>query len=152
MKKIWKPLRGKIGLLLALGSLPFMLEIGIADSLTRSQKSAAILAIAVLCWGTAAALWISAWRYLSAPLSRQWAQWNGRHDTPAQQKRMRRAKNPGFSLVSLDRDMAAAVIQDDHRYRTTLTFCSCPDYQKRHLPCKHMYFLAHELSLQELDG
>jgi len=151
MRKIWKTLRGKIAALLAIGSLLFILEVAIADSLTPAQKTASILAVVLLCWGTAAVLCISAHRYLAAPLSRQWEKWAGRHDTPSQQKRMRRAKKPAFTLVSLDRDLAAAVIQDDHRYRTTLTYCSCSDYQKRHLPCKHMYFLARELGLQELE-
>ena len=32
-------------------------------------------------------------------------------------------------------------------YRTTLTKCTCPDFGKRHVPCKHMYNLAYNLGL-----
>ena len=32
-------------------------------------------------------------------------------------------------------------------YRTTLNDCTCPDFQHRHQPCKHMYRIALELGL-----
>lgn len=35
-------------------------------------------------------------------------------------------------------------------YETTLTNCTCYDFQERHLPCKHIYRLAVELGLIEI--
>ena len=32
-------------------------------------------------------------------------------------------------------------------YRTTLSDCTCPDFQFRHTPCKHMYYLACDMGL-----
>lgn len=153
MKKVLKTIRGKIAVLLAVVPLLLILEIFIADTLSTNEKWAAVLAILVLCLVPAVILWVSGWRYVKAPLGGRWAQWDGRHDVPPQQKRMKRAARPKFYAVSIDRDMGTASFQDEHRYRTTLTYCSCPDYQKRHLPCKHMYYLAHELGIQDLpDG
>lgn len=33
------------------------------------------------------------------------------------------------------------------KYRTTLKKCSCPDFQKRNVPCKHMYYLARKCNI-----
>lgn len=35
----------------------------------------------------------------------------------------------------------------EYDYVTTLTSCACMDYQRRLLPCKHMYRLAHEFDV-----
>jgi len=35
----------------------------------------------------------------------------------------------------------------NQKYHTTLKNCSCPDFQERHLPCKHMYKLAYLLGI-----
>lgn len=32
-------------------------------------------------------------------------------------------------------------------YCTTLSDCTCPDFQFRHTPCKHMYYLACDMGL-----
>jgi len=34
---------------------------------------------------------------------------------------------------------------DNSNYETTYVSCTCPDYTKRKLPCKHIYRLRHEL-------
>ena len=37
-------------------------------------------------------------------------------------------------------------------YEVYLEECTCRDFAVRKLPCKHMYRLAHELSVFQLDG
>lgn len=38
-----------------------------------------------------------------------------------------------------------------HYYETTLTSCTCPDHQSRHIPCKHMIALAIKASALTVD-
>lgn len=33
-----------------------------------------------------------------------------------------------------------------NRYLTSASFCTCKDFRVRRLPCKHMFFLAHEMT------
>ena len=35
------------------------------------------------------------------------------------------------------------------KYATTLIGCTCPDFVEREKPCKHMYWLAHELGVDD---
>lgn len=37
-------------------------------------------------------------------------------------------------------------------YTATLSKCTCNDFVKRKLPCKHMYSLAHQLGYIELQA
>ena len=34
------------------------------------------------------------------------------------------------------------------QYHTTLSGCTCPDFQKRKVPCKHMYYLAIKCNIE----
>lgn len=38
--------------------------------------------------------------------------------------------------------VASVLGSSGNRYKVTLLHCSCPDFQRRGLPCKHMYLLA----------
>lgn len=40
---------------------------------------------------------------------------------------------------------SAEVIGSDGTYDVTLNNCTCFDFESRGLPCKHMYYFAHEL-------
>lgn len=48
--------------------------------------------------------------------------------------------------------ISAAIRSDDHFYNTSLTGCSCPDFQNRHIPCKHMLFLSYTSGLMLLNN
>lgn len=48
--------------------------------------------------------------------------------------------------------ISAAIKSDDHFYNTSLTGCSCPDFQNRHIPCKHMLFLSYTSGLMLLNN
>ena len=48
--------------------------------------------------------------------------------------------------------MSATIRSDEHFYNTTLSSCSCPDFQNRHIPCKHMLFLSYTSGLLLLNS
>lgn len=72
------------------------------------------------------------------------------HNTPAQKTRQDRAKYDNMIVLAVDKNSKEATIQSANEYGTiyhvTTQNCSCPDFQKRGLPCKHMYKLDMELS------
>lgn len=75
---------------------------------------------------------------------RIWAKWDGIQGMPASD---RKARGVGgrLTVTSLDKqNFIGNYVGSDGktRYRTTLLHCSCPDFQKRNVPCKHMYNLA----------
>ena len=65
------------------------------------------------------------------------------HDAEGQDVRFDRAMYQRISILSFDSGSGKAVIQGTHgTYETTLDSCSCEDFQRRGLPCKHIYKLA----------
>lgn len=75
-----------------------------------------------------------------------WSKWNDCHDYPSQVDRQERAREAILTPLSIS-GQRAQFQGEEEQYRTTLLTCSCPDFQKRHKPCKHMYRLAMELDL-----
>ena len=71
----------------------------------------------------------------------------GLHNDLEQLKRQKSACK--LHVVSVDRENQTGIIND---YEVTLSSCKCVDFGRRKLPCKHMYRLAHELSLFYLEG
>lgn len=77
-----------------------------------------------------------------------WNKWAACHNLPGQSDRLLRGKSSKYSPVSIDKKNCSAKMQGrDGMYNVTLTKCDCMDFQKRQLPCKHMYRLAIELGL-----
>ncbi len=65
------------------------------------------------------------------------------HDAEGQDVRFDRAMYQRISILSFDSGSGKAVIQGTHgTYETTLDSCTCEDFQRRGLPCKHIYKLA----------
>lgn len=67
-----------------------------------------------------------------------------------QQNRMNRAKYEAMRIVELDKVRQTAIIENSTRdsfYTVTLNSCTCPDFQKRGLPCKHIYKLRNTLGI-----
>lgn len=57
--------------------------------------------------------------------------------------RVERAKFEDFYFSDIDEQAYSALtITKNGRYRTSLNNCTCPDYQKRKKPCKHIYRLS----------
>lgn len=75
-----------------------------------------------------------------------WTKWKDCHDHPSQVDRQERAREAILTPLSISGQRAQFQGEED-QYRTTLLTCSCPDFKKRHKPCKHMYRLAMELDL-----
>lgn len=68
------------------------------------------------------------------------------HDLPDQQKRIASARKAATSPEHIDKDAGSGVFPGSGKdpYQTTFNSCTCVDFSKRHLPCKHMYRLAIE--------
>lgn len=77
---------------------------------------------------------------------------NDIHTDEAQIERQGRAMTYGFDF-SIDEKSQTAVFSsttDIPYYVTSLSECNCYDFQKRGLPCKHIYRLAAELGYIEI--
>lgn len=65
------------------------------------------------------------------------------HETPGQLERVEHSLSKSIAVLSYDSRYKIAKIQGKTSiYLTSHARCSCPDYRKRKLPCKHMYALA----------
>lgn len=81
-----------------------------------------------------------------------WDKWSGTHDSPDQQKRLASAKKSACTPVSLDQKACTGTFKGSSGTHTTaLDHCSCVDFNRRRLPCKHMYRLAMELGAFQAD-
>lgn len=79
-----------------------------------------------------------------------WEQWSACHDAPDQQKRLSSAKTAACTPIELDRDAGTGTFSGSSgTHSASLDKCSCIDFNRRRLPCKHMYRLAMELGLIE---
>ncbi|MDR0569751.1 MAG: SWIM zinc finger domain-containing protein [Clostridiales Family XIII bacterium] len=91
-------------------------------------------------------LWRPAFEYAKADAAAVWRRW-GRHGR-------RKSKND-FEHVKFARVYANTKYglmgqpEDGVRVRTTLESCTCRDFTREGLPCKHMCRLAHTLGLYE---
>lgn len=74
------------------------------------------------------------------------------HLQPDQIKRAASAKKKDTTPASVDTETRSAVFPGSGKnpYVTTMHDCTCGDFFRRHLPCKHMYRLAMELG--EMQG
>jgi len=68
------------------------------------------------------------------------------HEGYDQLQRQQRALD--LKMTSVNRDKQTGTIKD---YFVSLDKCTCVDFQKRHKPCKHIYRLAFELGIFDLD-
>lgn len=74
------------------------------------------------------------------------------HDEPYQIERQDRACDKCYTPLSLDVSTSSGCFRGrESDYSTTLVWCSCTDFQRRALPCKHIYRLAHEFDVFILD-
>ena len=72
---------------------------------------------------------------------------------PDQLKRQKSAMGAKCAPVSIDYEQKQAIFKGSGKnpYTTTVSTCTCRDYFVRHLPCKHIYRLRHELGLINLE-
>ena len=71
------------------------------------------------------------------------------HDDPEQIKRQKSASEAKLTPQSIDHAHQIAVFKGSGKkpYDTTLEKCTCIDFFRRRLPCKHIYRLAFELGV-----
>lgn len=82
-----------------------------------------------------------------------WNDWDDSiHKDEAQIARQGRAMNYPFTFKVNKKQKNArfSSTTDLPYYDTTLSSCTCYDFQERHLPCKHIYRLAVELGIIEI--
>lgn len=91
--------------------------------------------------------------YLAIPASQWWGVWDESLSSNAQKTRMNRAKSGELTPWHVNAKFKNAVFvgSEGGKYLTTLKKCTCPDFQKRGVPCKHMFYLANEMHLLGSD-
>ncbi len=75
------------------------------------------------------------------------------HESPDQKKRMETAKKSATTPQSVDKEGMTAIFKGSGKnpYVTTLNDCTCGDFFRRGLPCKHIYRLIAELNEEEVQ-
>jgi len=74
------------------------------------------------------------------------------HATDYARKRMKSAKSSKLTPIKIDSDDLYGYFQGSHgRYETWLDHCPCGDFIRSKLPCKHIYRLAMELGVINMD-
>ncbi len=76
------------------------------------------------------------------------------HNDPEQIKRQTSARDKKLTPVNIDFANSIGYFKGSGKnpYTATLTDCSCGDFIRRRLPCKHMYRLAHEINVGSLGS
>lgn len=83
----------------------------------------------------------------------EWSDWDPAiHDREDQIDRQRRSQTYPFlfDIVHGEKMGIFSSTSDLPYYETTLSHCTCYDFQYRKLPCKHIYRLAQELGIIEI--
>lgn len=75
-----------------------------------------------------------------------WDNWDEKiHRYPEQYARLERALNEPPAILQYDKNFKMAKVESQSTSKCYLVRkegCSCPDFKKRNIPCKHMYHLA----------
>lgn len=87
--------------------------------------------------------------YEATSAAELWAQWGDHLQYKPQQDRRDRALSGDLmpDVVDLEKKCATFLGSNGKKYGTTLIGCTCPDFEEREKPCKHIYWLANELGL-----
>lgn len=82
----------------------------------------------------------------------KWSVWSECHDSEDQKKRFASSKKADCTPVSINNHDGYGEFSGKHgTYQATLEGCSCVDFSRRKLPCKHMYRLAIELGVMHAE-
>lgn len=74
------------------------------------------------------------------------------HGQSDQKKRISSAQKAACTPVQVEQDNLCGSFEGGHgAYSTTLSLCTCVDFNRRKLPCKHIYRLAMELGLIDCE-
>lgn len=86
-------------------------------------------------------------------LQQVWGSWDSKiHSQAAQIDRQERACSDILTPLDINAANGSGHFRGkESDYFTNLSYCECMDYQRRLLPCKHIYRLAHEMDVFVLD-
>ena len=144
MKKVLQSAIGKVSVVLIILAVLVLIVNAIKPSFPWPQaiaSAAVLIAIAVV-------LAFRALKYANLTQEQKWERWASFHEQTDQVRRIERAITETYNIASYDEiDGKAVFIGGSGKYKTNLLKCSCPDFKKRKLPCKHMYKLAFDLNL-----
>ena len=89
--------------------------------------------------------------YIKTPAEKLWSRWKFVEGEKAQARKERAAYGE-LTPTYIDSELKYGLFTGtaSGRYRTTLCRCSCPDFKKRKVPCKHMYYLASKCGVETL--
>ena len=89
--------------------------------------------------------------YEATSAAELWSRWGDHLKYQPQKDRRARALSGDLmpDVVDLEKKCATFVGGGGDKYATTLIGCTCPDFVEREKPCKHMYWLAHELGVDD---
>lgn len=152
-KKISKTKSGKVGMVLAALSVVWFFGKAINAAETGGGIFFPVIWFVVLMLFSWGVFNLSAYKVID-PV-KTWSKWDVCANDKPQIQRMKRAAGGEMAVKSFDekrRTMVVVGASGEKPYTVTLTSCTCQDFKKRGLPCKHMYFLAHRLGLLELPG
>lgn len=88
------------------------------------------------------------------PCGCSFGSWNEKvHRGVSQSDRFEKAQHQCIGLLDFNVDTGFAKISGSKgsEYLTSLDFCSCPDFEKRSKPCKHIYFLAIQMGYSDSE-
>ena len=88
------------------------------------------------------------------PCGHSFGSWNEKvHRGVSQSDRFEKAQHQCIGLLDFNVDTGFARISGSKgtEYLTSLDFCSCPDFEKRSKPCKHIYFLATQMGYSDSE-
>lgn len=81
-----------------------------------------------------------------------WGKWADFHSDEYAQKRIKSAQSAKLTPVNVDEENLCGEFTGSHgRYTTSLVSCPCGDFRRGRRPCKHMYRLAMELNLLDME-
>lgn len=106
---------------------------------------------AIICLIIAISPMLSDVLYIKTPAEKLWKRWTFVEGEKAQARKERAAYGeltPTYIDTELKYGLFAGTTNG--KYRTTLRRCSCPDFKKRKVPCKHMYYLASKCGVETL--
>ncbi len=107
-----------------------------------------VIPISLFCFAAGIAFIIPEILYYRKTATEIWKKWDDVHHSNKQQERIDKAMNGDVTPKKIyPKSKCATFVGYQGNYQTTLLRCSCPDFKKRRVPCKHMYYLAYELNV-----
>lgn len=146
MKKVLQSAVGKVSVVL----LVLAVLAPIVNAVKKSFPWPQVIASSLLLIVIAVVLVLRALKYANMTQEEKWQRWESVHGQTDQLRRIERSATEIFNYEIDTIGGRAVFIGGSGKYKTNLLKCTCPDFKKRKLPCKHMYKLAMDLDLMNV--